>query len=100
MMNLGYPTITKDEDYITPMGEPKIIGWYRWPDRWSHWGKYHAFLLNNPKNTKIKTLFGDKITVWSACDQNGTDINADFTHTPTIDKCCKNCLKELKKVTE
>ena len=86
--------IIEDEYHITPKGKQELLGWYRWPNKNGTWGKYHAFLLNHPKNYKHPK--DDGITVWSACNQNGTTIKADFEQDPKLHECCKLCLKELR----
>jgi len=94
----------EEEYYIKPVGDPKLIGWYAWPvPSWGPYfaqrrrlGKYHAFLLNNPKNYKHPD--DDHITVWDACGRNGIPEDADFEENPPIENRCKNCLKELKKL--
>jgi hypothetical protein len=72
----------------TPKDRTNVIGWYRWG-----YGKYHAFLTNHPNNSK--SLITGRLTTWSACNINGTNILADFTLDPPIEKRCRTCMKNL-----
>ena len=77
--------------FTAPKDRTNVVGWYAW-DR----GKYHAFLINHPKNSK--TLVTGRVTIWSACNSQGINVLADFSLSPPIEKRCKNCLRELARV--
>lgn len=77
--------------FTAPKDRTNVVGWYGWGR-----GKYHAFLINHPKNSKV--LVTGRVTIWSACNSHGINVLADFSPSPQIEKRCKNCIRELARV--
>ena len=93
-------SIRWDERLVPIEGELKLIGWRNFLGKRGERGKFHAFLLNHPRNHYDR--YDDDILISDACGHGWayyTENNEllSFETNPPIDKCCKNCIRELKK---
>ena len=85
---------------VEPEGEIKLFGWRRWKDVYGKWGKYHALLINHPRNhyNRKSEMISSNIWLSDACGRGWGAYVEPIEHNPPKSKCCKNCIRELEKL--